>query len=212
MNKSLAVASVRGIEAGDNRDLILPRVLLIQKMTKLVEEGAVPGTLVNTLTKKKIEDPTFVPVVFSKYFDLYKWTGDKKEYEGRVFNENDPKLEGRRMFKTEEGPATVIPVMSFISLVEGNPMIIPFSKSSLKAGRKLYTFAATSRKDLFEYRYKLVVNKQTNEHGTFYVLDVEQVGETSDDQYALAEQLYNSFHSKISDINSAGPEGEEVPF
>ena len=209
MNELTKPVTARGIEAGDSKDLQLPRTLLIQKTAKLVDEGCKPGTIINTLTKEII-NPVFIPLVMFKYWDLYAPEGDKMVYRGRVIDKNDPKLEGRKFYGDAEGKATAVSVIAFISLIDMRPMVVAFSKSSYGAGKKLYTMATMAKRDLFSLKYKLKVVSKTNKHATYFVLDVEPAGETSEPEYIEAESYYRSFSQIKMDKPALDSEAVEL--
>jgi hypothetical protein len=50
--------------------------------------------------------------------------------------------------------------------------------------------------DIFGRKYKIESVKRTNNLGTFYVFNVEEVGPASSGEYAKAEAMYNAFESK----------------
>lgn len=215
MTKELATqGKLRGIETMEHRDLIVPRVLLIQKTSKFCEDhGAKPGTFWNSLTKTEIKDTTFIPIVFSKYWDLLMpdAESDKMKFDKRVFQEP----EGRKFYKDDEGPADATAVLSFISLFGSKLMLLPFSKSSYIAGKTLLTMVCEKKKDLFAYKYKILPVKKANKDFSWWTIDVQEVGEATPEEFAAAELAYSSFGGKAQQVNNAGLEGdvlEEVGF
>lgn len=218
--KEVAVVreSPRGLSGGDREDLVLPHLLLMQPMSKLVtNEGHKIGTYVNTLTKEVLESPTFTPVVFSKFYRLYRQNGTKMEYEAKVTDKNDARLAGKRWYADKVNPelkAEVETVMSYICLIKTakglQPIVIQFSKMSMNGGKKLYTLASLSRADLWANTYKLVSIKTSNERGTFFTKDVEPLGVTDAETLALADDLYSAFGDRAADVVD-GTEAD-VPF
>lgn len=213
MNKELATqGKLRGIETMETRDMLIPRVLLVQKTSKFVDDlGAKPGTFWNSLTKTEITDTTFIPVIFHKYWDLLMPDpkSDRMKFDKRVFQEPD----GRKFYKDDEGPADATAVLSFISLFGSRLMLLPFSKSSYVAGKTLLTMVCEKKKDLFAYKYKLSSAKKSNGDNVWYVIDVNEAGEVTPEEYSAAELAYASLGKKT--LESAGLEGEkleDVPF
>ena len=209
-------ADNRGAERVTNEDLILPKILLMQGLSKMVQEkGKVAGQFVNSLTEATLENTEFVPVVYTKFFNVVEWqmVGGKmkQNFLFRTFDPSDDRLVGKRLFNSAEGKAEVETVMNFLSLINGQPCIIPFSKTSTRAGQKLLTFQKLSKQALFANKYKLVAVKQTNDQGTFYVKDVQLVGPIAGDELAEAEAAYSSFAPK-AEVVQAAAEVEEVPF
>jgi hypothetical protein len=201
----------RGIEAGDPDDLLIPKVLLMQGLSKLVtREGKKAGTFVNSLTKEEMgTEVKFVPVVMTKYFDLLKMGGDgKMAFEGRTFDKNDPRLKGRRMFNEGDLKANANSVMSFICVVNGEPVVINFSKTSYKTGKKLYTLTQLGGFDLFSKQYKLTVKAAHKGDNDYFEMEVEMVGEAPKGENVLAESLYASLGKRVHEFVDQGPSDE----
>ena len=226
MTNAIAVQSGgRGLEGADKEDILLPRIVMMQKTSKWIEQyNLKPGDLVNTVTKKIVEDTTFIPVALSKYYDLLKQEGNRMIFEDRVFDKNSPKLVGRRQFPDKSNPqnelkANCNAVLAFISIIEGRPAVIKFVKTSYKAGKKLFNLAIASGGDLFSQKYKLIVSKDQNDYGTFYVLDVESVGPVTDEEHQAADRVYQAYAAKAQAVNgvpevteTAEAESDTLPF
>src|SRR5258708_2150463 len=156
----------RGLERADQEDLTLPRVLLMQGQSKLVQDkGKKVGSFVNSLSEESFDALNFIPVVFSKYYTGVKWDGTTRIFEFRTFDKSDPRLSDRLWFRDGDDRATAETTMSFISLIEGKPAIIDFTGMSLDGGKKLVTLATLSKKDLWMNAYKLLSAKKTNKKG-----------------------------------------------
>lgn len=213
--KEVAVVSSkpRGLERGESDDLVLPHLHLMQPMSKLVtDEGHKIGTFVNGLTKEVFTEAIFTPVVYSKFYRYYRQTGKKMEYEGKTFDRNDVKLQGKRWYADKTQPelkSEVETVMSFICLIDLKPVVIQFSKSSTPGGKKLYTLASLSRADLWTYTYKLKSIKNQKEDGTFFTKDVEPLGVTTPETLNMADELFSAFGDRTADIVD---ETEVAPF
>lgn len=216
---------IRGIEGMEAEDLLLPRVLLMQASSKFVSENdAKPGSFVSSLTKHEIPTNEFIPVIFSKYWDLYHKDADDPNnmiYDGRTFEHPGP---DRKYFSDEEGKADAVAVLSFISLVGKKPMLIGFSKSSYGSGKKLLTYIQDSETDSFSKKYKLVSHRITGTKPvngrvlSWFASDVEQAGDATAEEYDASETLYQMFSKRIKDLHSDGMAGErleaekDVPF
>lgn len=215
-NKDLAIPSAPlGLENVDNSDLVFPRLILTQALSKFVtEDGMKSGVYVNSLTKTVV-DPVFVPVISSKYWDLLKPEGGRMVFEARVTDENDPRLEGRQMWTDGDKKANVNTVIAVIALLDGSPVVVPFTKSSFKAGKTLLTMAKMNKGPFFSHTYKLAAKKETKASNVYYVTEVSDLGQTPQEAQAQAYDLYKSLAPKAKHINSAGMGGdevEEVPF
>lgn len=217
-NKGLSVIpnAPLGLETVDNSDLVFPRVILTQALSKFVQEdGLKAGVFVNSLTKKPIKDTTFIPLIASKYWDLLKPEGGRMVFEARVTDEKDPRLEGRQMWTDGDKKANVNTVLAVIALVEGAPMVIPFSKSSYKAGKTLLTLAKIHKGPFFSMKYHLAAIKETKGSNTYFVTEVKAVEEAKESEKVEAYDLYRSLAPKSKQFNSpdtAGENIEEVPF
>lgn len=209
-------AAPRGLEQGSPEHMVLPHVLLLQPTSKHVtQRDFKAGSCINSLTEAVYESPiVFVPITFQSFYNVYRYegVGDKKKkiWEFRTSDKNDPRLKGRRWKADENGKREIEPVMRFLSLINQQPAVIDFSKSSQQGGKKLYTLASLSRADLFANSYKLVINKETNEHSTFYVKDVEVNGPAAAEDFSLAESFHNTFGKQTPVVADAAD--EEVPF
>lgn len=208
---SVAVRA-RGLEQGSPEDLILPHVTLLQPMSKLVtQKDHKPGSFVNSLSEVVYESAVeFIPIIYQHFYNVYKYEKASKVFDFRTSDKNDKRLSGRRWKSDDNGKREIEPVMRFLSLVNHEPAVIDFSKSSMQGGKKLYTLASLARTDLFSKVYKLKAVKETNDQGTFYVKDVEPLGPAGKEEYALCEELHNTFGSKATPIQE--PDEDSVPF
>lgn len=200
-----------GIISVDREDVVLPHLLLMQPMSDMVTgEGKQIGTFVNSLTKESFPEALFTPVVYSKFFNIYRLNGKKTEYDCRVFNKNDERLKGKRFYPEGDLPAEVEAVMSYICLINLQPVVIQFSKSSTSGGKKLATLASLSRNSLWANSYKLKSIKVSNDRGTYFIKDVEPSGPTTTDAMAMADDLYSAYGDRAGKVTDASE--AEVPF
>jgi hypothetical protein len=218
-HKALATggAKVRGLEEMTPKDILIPTVVLVQNNSYYTNElRKEAGTFVDSVTKEVLEKVVVIPVKLRKYWDLLKLEGNKMIFENRIYDERDERLRGRRFFpeKDDKGnriPSDVDSVMSFLSLINGKLYNVAFKKTSYKTGKKLCKLIQDTRKDTFAGKYTLLANKTSNASGTFYVMDVEFAGETSAQEFALAETAYDQF-SAVELARSEGETEESVPF
>lgn len=207
----------RGLEAGSPEDLVLPHVTLLQPMSKMAtKEGATlkAGDLVNSLTEAKYEGGVeFIPILYKHFFNVYRYEEKgqqaKKIFDFRTEDKNDKRLAGKRWKADDNGKREIEPVMRFMSLVNHQPAVIDFSKSSFQGGKKLYTLASLSRTDLFSNAYKLKVIRETSDMGTFYVKDVEPIGPAGKEEYAMCQELYQAFGTSAPKVEETV---DDVPF
>jgi hypothetical protein len=202
----------RGLEGFDKKDLSLARISLLQGLSKAVTKGGKKaGTFINTLTSEELGTSVeFIPVAASKYFDLLKkdpTDPSKMTFEGRTHDENDVRLKGRHYFndKALGIKADVNTVISYLVLLDGEPALLSFSKTSYKSGKKLGTLASLSGKDLFATKYKVSAKSESRNNNDYFVMEVDEVGEASVSDYKIAEMLYTRFGSRMNIIADKAP-------
>ncbi len=176
----------------------------MQGQSKLVQgKGKAVGSFVNSLTEETYAEVVFIPVVYSRYFNCYRYEGkpEQKVFEFRTADKDDARLVHKRWFREEEAKAEVQTVRSFIGLVNGKPIVIDFkSPSDLDGGKKLLTFAKLSGGALYAGKYKILAKLKQFEKSSVFIKDVEPAGDVSPEEYALAETIRSSFASKNAPI------------
>lgn len=203
LSKSKIPAGLENVEADD---LILPRLLTMQGQSKLVLDRSKKknvGDFVNSLTEQTYEDVVFIPVVYSRYFNVYRYegTGDRQQqvFEFRTEDKNDERFADKRWFRDGDDKAEIQTVRSFIGLVDGQPIVISFkSPSDLDGGKKLLTYAKLANSALFAHKYRITSKLKPFKKTSVYVKEVEPAGDVTPEEYALAEQIQKSFGSKTA--------------
>lgn len=189
-----------GLENVEADDLILPHLLLMQGQSKLVQgKGKTVGSFVNSLTEQTYSEVVLIPVVYNRYFNVYRYEGkpEQKIFEFRTTKKDDSRLVGRRWFREDEDKAEVQTVRSFIGLINGSPIVVDFkSPSDLDGGKKLLTFAKLSNGALYAGKYKITSKLKTFEKSSVFIKDVEPAGDVTPEEYALAEQIQAAFGAK----------------
>jgi len=79
-------------------------------------------------------------------------------------------------------------------------VIVSFSKTSFKAGKKLISLALRSGGDMFSQKYRLASKKEVNGDISYYTLTVEPAGAADEAIYKAAEALYETFANKAKDL------------
>lgn len=211
-------AEALGLEDITPNDLVLPHIILTQSLSKFVTEEKFPvGVYVNTLSKKIYESVEILPFKATKYINLLQPKGDKMVFEARV-QEGDARTTGRRFFpeKTESGTkkANAQSVIAILCLVEGQPAIMTFSKTSYTAGKELLTMATLASGAFWKRKYTLAPKKVTGEY-TYYISTVKDAGASTTAEWNAASKLYTSMASKAKEVverSDGAPDAEEVPF
>lgn len=211
-DKTIAVARAQpGLENVEPEDLILPRLLTMQGQSKLVLDRSKKknvGDFINSLTEETIADVVFIPVVYSRYFNAYRYEGrgdDQQQiFEFRTENKEDPRFGDKRWFRDGDEKAEIQTVRSFIGLIEGQPIVISFkSPSDLDGGKKLLTYAKLANSALYSHKYRITSKLKQFKKTSVYVKEVEPAGDVTPEEYAEAQRIMKSFASKATTIASA---------
>jgi hypothetical protein len=200
-----------GLEEGvDREDLLIPRSSLLQALSPAVTEGiegCKSGTVVNSITNTKLPEefiPLFLFVEFIKFNPR-----DKKDenfdpaYEPgqliwKIKDRNDPRIKETK-FGEDGAKPTAQKTINFLSYFPGEPMpiVVSFSKTSYKAGKKLLSLVSfAEEKEIYARKYKLQVKQADKEGIKYFVLDVTQAGKCNDKEFAIAKTLYTRFRGK----------------
>lgn len=209
----------RGFEEPIAReDLIIPRASLLQSKSPEVEESLekkdgkyFPGMVINSLTKEALA-AEFVPVF--KFTNFIRFNPRKKEDPNfdpafdageiiwRSNDANDPKVLEECAFGPNGEKPKATKFMNFFCLFPGQsgPVIVSFSKTSFKAGKKLISLALRAGGDMFSQKYRLSSKKEESEGNTYHVLTVEPAGVTDEETRKVAEEMWESFAAKAKDL------------
>jgi hypothetical protein len=79
-------------------------------------------------------------------------------------------------------------------------VIVSFSKTSFKTGKKLISLALRTGGDMFGQKYRIGSKKEENDGNTYFVLTVEPAGAADEATYKAAEGLYEQFATKAKEI------------
>lgn len=176
------------------QDLRLPRVALLQALSPQLNENDTlkAGMFYNTL----LQEPIPSPLVFTPVF-IFK----------NVIKYNPRESGGGIIYKTTNFTPEVIrdcqwdgmnkplatEFINAVVLVKGQdiPLIISFSKTSLKSGQDLLTLVQLSGQ-AWKYDYALESQKVTKNNNTFYVMRVKRGKLADAATVADASSLYES--------------------
>lgn len=197
-----APSAPRGFEKEDSKDLLLPRVELLQGLSSAVQEGkGKAGDLVNQISKSPLSSHFFMPIAMHRKY--IKWV-PRDQGGGIEYQTSDPNdkrvLEDTKWGAHGEKP-TCTAYMNFLVLLEGTtmPIVLSFSMTNYQEGRKLYTMCKMANCDMWLKKYKLGTKAKTNNMGTWHVLDVSEAGDAPEDSLAISEKLYEAFSTR--DLN-----------
>lgn len=212
------------------RDLKIPKLLLMQAMSKFVNEDQVAksGDLVNSISAEvygAVREKDYKPVkvipihMFKNWVIQEELSPGKFEYRETVPVtpqntdwEWDVEVDGRKFKRTKQ--------LNFYVLLEkdlGNPLALPhvisFRSTSFKEGGVLANHFATCKAAQAAKQFRIPMDRffeiggkmQKNEKGTFYVLTAKESGPT--DQAAQLQAF--SWYKQIQDASKAGSSFDE---
>lgn len=208
-----------GAGGGDDfelSDVITPKILLMQPMSKLVvEEGkGKAGDFLDSLEQTVLGDgkkPIEI-IVFDKFKNwkvsdmssgLKKWV----RYDDYRASDGDLDWEFQEDGKTMRRDKTLTYSVLLVKdgVVQEMPYKISFSSSTYKNARRLQSYIEKLRiqgKNSASSTFKLLSKKETNEKGTFYVIDVSVGRPTTQEEQAMALNWYlavKSGEAKLQD-------------
>jgi hypothetical protein len=196
---SNAPATPRGFEHEDSKDLLLPRIELLQGLSPAVQEGkGRAGDLVNQISKSPLPTNIFLPITMHRKY--IKWI-PRDQGGGIEYQTSDPTdervIEDVKWGRHGEKPSCTA-YMNFLVLLEGAtlPIVLSFSLTNYQEGRKLYTMCKMANCDMWKKKYKIASKIKTNNMGTWHVYDVSEVGDSSAQDIATAEKLYEAFSTR----------------
>jgi hypothetical protein len=196
------------LEGGDRDDQIMPRIHMFQGLPAEVKEygkGYSPGDLINTVTREKIEQRNFIPIL--GYKEWLRWKeprGTGLEYKKRiktdvppedlVWNEaeTDPKKRQPRATET----------INWLVMFDGDamPVVLGFSRTSLNAGKTINTLE-TMRGNRGPGLYSFDFREKSNDKGAWVTPVIRPVGDPSPEMVQIANLLFESFSGTTIETN-----------
>lgn len=195
-------------EQTEKEDLILPRAILLQALSPQINEvdGLKAGMVINNITNEPLPEK-FIPIF--KYTEFLKFNPrdtKSEQYDPaydpgaliwRTNDPTDPRTQECR-FAEDGSKPTALKVMNFLCYFPGvsMPIVLGFSKTSYKAGKKLISLAQFTGGDMFSKIYALKIKQADKEGIKYHVLDVDLVGKANKEDFAVAEAWYEQFRGK----------------
>lgn len=220
MSKAVAVALVSDkvpahVAAGTGRGnenvgnaVTIPRVKLLQKMSDEVDKynanyikGAEPGHFMNSLTGHNYGEELYViSLTFKNEFVVWR----KREAGGGLLGSFSSVAEAQDAIDAQEKPQDydITDTHTHVLLIknpetgelEPSPVIMDFSSSKLRISRSWNSQIGMKGGDRFSGLWKLASVSVTNKAGAqFMNLDVEWVGWAQEEDYKVAEALYEQY-------------------
>lgn len=218
--------SSRGSEEVTSNDVTLPRLQIIQDLSKQHKknkeeyiEGAEVGDFFNTATQQLYKESTLiVPVYFRTEWIIWKDQEAGGGFFGAYPNEREAKAELPNAVKSGGGTPEQYEIVDtdvhFVLLVnEQDPtdveqVVISMAKSQKKVSRNLNTMAKIAGGDRFSRMYRLATFTDKNKAGQeFMNWAVKPVGWVNEDLYRAAEATYEAIRAGERGVDY-GSEGE----
>lgn len=223
---SLTVPSVDAWGAPEigAQDILIPKILLMQGLSVFVAEGtaqigefrdSVSGALLGNLSTPI----QFLPVHIDKTWVLSKKIGDRFKYQTMIpVTRDNESMEWE--YTDEEGVLcrrdyTMTCYCLLPSDVkEGLPMpyTISFRRTSMRAGKKLFTQMYIRNKQAGKvppaYVMELSAKREKNDQGTYMVLDVAPVRDSSNEEISACFELYKTIQGGSVRVDHSDVEQE----
>ncbi len=207
-------------DEADREDVKFPRAKIYQGTATEAEQypDGKPGMILNHITGEEISTP-FVP--FLKFKQYAKFNPRNPKEEGfdnsrepgallwMTTDSTDPRVK-ECQFGADGSKPTAVEFMNFMSVFEGQdyPIIVPFAKTSLKAGKKLFSMLVFSGRG-FTRKYNLVTKKCQKDGNTYYCYDVMPAGASEKAEAEKAAMFHKQFKPKTADIAQEETNWEE---
>ena len=207
-----------GLENVRAKDIVLPRMVLMQALSpKVTESQASPGDVFNSLTDERIfgnsEEQEIVPIYH--FIQWIEW-GDRNANEGMIANSLDPRSDiamsamrgdkimrgGREDFRVTEYHNIVV-ILLPTDFINPNIVLIPFARTNYKVGRK-FLGLARMRGNYPLYAGKYIISTETEvskANQKYKVFAIRNAGWVKQDEYQIAklnhENLDRGFRSNM---------------
>ena len=215
----------RGFDNFTNDDLIIPRLRLLQGLSQAVVDGIGSiGQWQDSLTGEILGDSVEIVLLGKKNGAVMFENGSMacKSDDGQINMHGDlcsscPHgcYHGQE-WKDGEAPPACASTIDFTCITrktlsgdEIRPIVMSFSKTAYKVGRKLASMARFSGKDIFACAYKLSSEKVKKPKGTIAVPIVTPAGRLSAEDLAHAENWYNMFGKGSVKVHDDAPVAAE---
>lgn len=222
----IAQSESRGSENVEMQDMVIPRIELVQALSKCLEEGsaeyiegAKPGMFYNSVTRDLYGQSVVVCPVFFKKQHL-AWRDRKKG--GGFGGAFDSAQEAQERIATEENPdewESVETAQQIVLVVdqdtgETSEAVLSCARTKMKVSRQWNSLIRVNGFDRFSRIYELFgVDETNNQNQTYKNIGVRYVDFANVATYKAAEALYNSIASgaRSVKIDDSYIDGEASP-
>lgn len=208
----------------DSKDLLIPRLVLMQAgSTWVKEEKFKAGSFVNSLDMVSLGGKA-VPVeviVFQSYKSIIKekLVGKKFEWvENLPWNAETAALPWEEVVGSDvykNSPCINFYCITTKDVAEGSvfPILVSFKKSSLKAGKKLTTFL--TKLQMFKspsaaVTFNLTSYMEEKDGDKYYVAEVSQGRKTSVDELTYAKLMYDLINASTVKVDEVDENISEI--
>lgn len=195
----------RGFDNFDMKDMILPRLRLLQNTSKAVSDGAGKlGDFQDSLTEEVLGNKVEMVLLGMKNGAVYF-----KQGEGMVCKSDDgivnkggvrcdacPFGEYWAKFHDDGTPPGCSGTKDFIGIVRPTlkaapyPMVVSFMKTSYGIGKRIASMARLTGRDMFARSYSIGSEKTENKKGKFAKFDPKPGTDLDPEEFATAERWY----------------------
>ncbi len=201
-------------EPSQQDDLEIPRAKLMQSNSPEVLDNAAlrPGVIINSVTQDSL------PVDFLPIFKFTEWIrfnargSDDHRFDAsyrpgeliwRSRDPQDPRVISEAVFGPNGERPLATKFLNFFAYFPGQmmPVIISFSNTSFKAGKKLNSLCQFANGSaIFDRKYSLTTKLKENDKGKFFVYDVNPSGEADAADRKVAALFYEQFRGSLDRI------------
>jgi hypothetical protein len=218
----------RGFENVETKDVLIPRICLLQPLSPAVTaEAAKAGTIHVSLSGVNYGAKVVITPILH-FRSRIKWLS-RDDGGGIECSSPDgkkplsdlicascgecPNKDWDDDAKNEKDKAPKCTMYdNFIVLVGDStePILLPMEKSKSKCAKKFYSMGALKNADMWTYQYELGVIKDKNKKGdTFYNYTITDLSrKTKPERLALCEQLWASLSKKTITTDMANEDSE----
>lgn len=214
----------RGSENVGTKDLLLPRLEIVQSLSPIRENpdvDAVEGHLYNTVTQSMYGDTVYVvPIFYRMEYLVWKNQDSGGGFFGALDTAGEAEARKAQAIADGEKPEDMEVVdtpVHYCLLVKPDMMteqiVISMAKSKSKVSRKWNSIIQLGGGDRFSRAYKVTTFKDKNKQNkTFFNYIVSPAGFTPEPIFRDCEHLYSKFREqgvKADHASAAGVEGRE---
>lgn len=215
---SVDVQAPMGFEDEVDGDMIIPRIKVINALSpECKDRTANEGDIINSLTKTKLNEKTFIPVF--KFSSNILWK-PRNEGGGILCQARDGKnatqTDGVNLLcnvcrKNEfdntktgrESYPTCTKYINFFGFIVGEPIpiILSFAKTNYNEGKKMYSLAKVTMQNMWNHGYTLSSKKLAKNGNEWYNINVAAAGKSTPEDQQFGINLYKQFRNAAINVD-----------